>query len=55
MREIEHNTLPNAPESMHDVWNLITRNRQQAVSGLYYWVVESAGQEAQVGKLVLIM
>ena len=37
-------------------WNLITRNTQMAVSGIYYWTVEddSTGT-VQVGKLVIIM
>ena len=55
VRQIEHQTLPNAPEGMHDTWNLVTRNGQSAVSGMYYWVVESPGNKAQIGKLVLIL
>jgi hypothetical protein len=39
----------------HDRWNMITRNTQMVVSGLYYWTVESADGEIQIGKLAIIM
>ncbi len=54
IREIDHDFPPNTPGSMHDSWDLITRNTQAAVSGIYYWSVESPFGN-QVGKLVLIM
>ncbi len=54
VREINHDFPPNTPESMHETWDLITRNTQSAVSGIYYWSVESESGN-QVGKLVLIM
>ena len=38
----------------HDEWDLITRNRQIVVSGLYYWTVDSPGQQTQIGKLVVL-
>ncbi len=38
-----------------DCWNLITRNTQLAVSGMYYYSVESDNGETQIGKIVLIM
>ncbi len=41
--------------SSTDCWNLITRNTQLIVSGLYYWTVEEPGGETQIGKLVIIM
>ena len=41
------------PQSSHDTWDIITRNTQAPVSGLYYWVVESATR-TQIGKLVII-
>ncbi len=53
IRELDHNYPNGGPEAMHDTWNLITRNTQAAVSGLYYWVVESA-QGTQMGKFVII-
>ena len=53
--EIDHNFNENEPQSMHDEWDLITRNRQQASSGIYYYVVEEPAGEIQIGKIVLIM
>ncbi len=55
IREISHESDPHDPSSGHEKWNLITRNTQLTVSGLYYWTVESDGQETQIGKLVIIM
>ncbi|UCE25712.1 MAG: hypothetical protein JSU74_06630 [Candidatus Zixiibacteriota bacterium] len=55
VREIDHDRSPTDPEASHDTWNLITRNTQKAVSGIYYWTVESENGDTQVGKLVLIM
>ncbi len=55
VREIIHDTAPNSPGSMHDTWSLVTRNKQQAASGIYYWAVEDANGNVQTGKLVLIM
>jgi len=53
VRQIEHNYPEDGPESMHDSWDLITRNMQSAVAGLYYWIVESPERD-QIGKLVII-
>jgi hypothetical protein len=53
VREIDHNHPEGGPLSMHDSWDLITRNSQTVVSGLYYWVVESS-ERTQMGKLVVI-
>jgi hypothetical protein len=39
----------------HDSWNLITRNTQLVVAGLYYWSVESESGRTQIGKLAVIM
>jgi hypothetical protein len=55
VRQIDHNFAESDPLSNHDTWNLIGRNAQLAVSGLYYWTVESPGRKVQIGKLVLIM
>ncbi len=55
VREIEHNYAPSDPNASHETWNLITRNTQLVVSGLYYWTVESEDGETQIGKLVIIM
>ncbi len=55
VREIDHDLSSADPLSNHDTWDLITRNTQLAVSGLYYWTVESRDGKVQMGKLVLIM
>lgn len=38
-----------------DAWNLLTRNTQMVVSGLYYWSVEDYDGRTQVGNLAIIM
>ncbi|MFQ5500097.1 MAG: hypothetical protein ACE5FH_10555 [Candidatus Zixiibacteriota bacterium] len=53
VREITHDIDPSDPLSSHDTWDLISRNGQPAVSGLYYWSVES-DTRTQLGKLVII-
>lgn len=53
IRRLEHNYSAGGPGSMHDSWDLVTRNTQAVVSGLYYWVVESADR-TQIGKLVIV-
>ncbi len=53
VREIEHSYPEGGPEAMHETWDLVTRNTQAAVSGLYYWVIESE-QGTQMGKFVII-
>jgi len=55
LRELDHSYDLSDPLSNHDTWDLITRNSQQAVSGLYYWTVEDDAGNTQIGKLVLIM
>ncbi|MBI5265610.1 MAG: hypothetical protein HY851_00095 [candidate division Zixibacteria bacterium] len=55
VREIVRNVPPADNLSTHETWDLITRNTQLAVSGLYYWTVEGADGSIQIGKLVLIM
>jgi len=55
VQEIEHNLPASDPNAGHDSWDLTTRNRQQVVSGLYYWTVESTDGEVQIGKLVILM
>jgi len=42
------------PTSMHEEWDLITRNTQLVVAGIYYYSVESEYGN-QVGKLVIIL
>jgi hypothetical protein len=55
VREIDHNMDPSDPNASHETWNLITRNTQLVVSGLYYWTVEANDGATQIGKLVIIM
>ena len=53
--EQKHDFDASDPLANHDTWNLITRNSQLVVSGLYYWTVEDDKGNTQVGKLVIIM
>ncbi len=53
IKEIFHDKNPAEPSASHDTWDLISRNTQSIVSGLYYWVVESETR-TQMGKLVII-
>ena len=55
VREVVHDIPVSDPLSNHDYWDLITRNTQLAVSGLYYWTVEGDDGNVQIGKLVLIL
>jgi len=55
VREIEHDEIPGSGAAAHDEWNLITRNTQLVVSGLYYWTVEDDTGNVTVGKLAIIM
>jgi hypothetical protein len=54
VREIDHNYEPGQPGSMHETWDLITRNTQAVVSGIYYYSVDSE-MGSQIGKIVIIM
>jgi len=55
VKEIIHDMDPSNPNSTHDSWNMITRNTQMIVSGLYYWSVEESNGNTQIGKLAIIM
>ena len=56
MREIIHDKDPADPNSTHETGDMITRNTQSVVSGLYYWTVENIETgDVQIGKLVIIM
>jgi hypothetical protein len=54
VRKIEHDFPPDSPRSMHERWDLITRNTQAVVSGIYYYSVESEFGN-QIGKIVIIL
>ncbi|MFH1687603.1 MAG: hypothetical protein ABIE70_08805 [bacterium] len=53
IQTIEHDRPEYDPTSSHESWDLITRNHQLSVTGLYYFVVESS-QRSQIGKFVII-
>jgi hypothetical protein len=55
VREIFHDIPPSDPRANHDTWDLITRNTQIVVSGLYYWSVETPDGKTQVGKVAIIL
>ena len=55
VREIDHDFDSSDPNASHDEWNLITRNTQLVVSGLYYWTVEDSNGKVQVGKFAIVM
>ncbi len=54
VRTLEHDFAPGDPMGSHHRWDLINRNMQRVVSGLYYWTVEFPDRETQIGKLVII-
>ncbi len=53
IRQIDHDYPPGAPGSMHESWDLITRNTMAIVSGIYYYSVESEFGNF-IGKFVII-
>ena len=55
VKEIHHNADPSDPKCHYDKWDLISRNTQMVVSGLYYWTVEDTQGKVQIGKLVILM
>lgn len=55
VRELDHDMDPSDPLSNHDTWDMITRNTQLVVSGLYYWSVEKPDGKTQLGKFAIIM
>lgn len=55
IREFEHDASPTDPTSGHDFWDMVTRNTQAIVSGIYYWTVEDQDGNTQIGKFVIIL
>jgi hypothetical protein len=53
VREINHDEPEDFPGSMHEEWDMITRNTQAVVAGIYYYSVDSELGN-QVGKIVII-
>jgi hypothetical protein len=54
IRALRHEKDPDDPTASHATWDMITRNTQALVSGIYYWTVESDDGRTQIGKLVVI-
>ncbi len=54
VRSFEHDKDPSDPAASHDTWDLITRNTQAVVSGIYYWIVQEPSGRTQMGKMVII-
>ncbi len=55
IKEIDHNVDSIDPLSSYHEWDLISRNVQIIVSGLYYWVVEDENGNTQIGKLAILL
>jgi hypothetical protein len=53
VKEIIHDQPSGSPRAQIETWNLITRNTQAVVTGLYIWQVESEMGD-QIGKLVIM-
>jgi len=53
VREIDHYYPEGGPSSQHEEWNLISRNTQAVVTGIYLWHVRSDMGE-QIGKVVIM-
>jgi hypothetical protein len=54
VRAIRHDADASDPNGHHEIWDMINRNIQSVMSGLYYWTVEEDGGPVQIGKLVII-
>ncbi|MEW5993190.1 MAG: hypothetical protein AB1744_02190 [Candidatus Zixiibacteriota bacterium] len=54
IKRIDHDYDPSDPNSSYHEWDLVTRNIQMIVSGLYYWTVEDDQGQVQIGKLVVL-
>ncbi|MBK7142734.1 MAG: hypothetical protein IPH75_11715 [bacterium] len=55
VRELHHDVDPSDPKANHATWDMINRNVQMIVSGLYYWSVEDENGKVQIGTLVVLM
>lgn len=53
VKEIDHNQPDGGPKSQFETWDVISKNTQAVVTGLYLWHVESEMGD-QIGKLVII-
>ena len=52
---MDHDVNSIDPSSSYHEWNLVSRNVQLVVSGIYYWVVEDPNGNTQIGKLVILL
>ncbi len=55
VRAMTHDFDETDPNKLQHEWNLVNKNRQLVVSGIYYWTVEDHQGKVQMGKLVIIM
>ena len=56
IRELDHDFDPSDPNASRDEWDMVSRNIQMIVSGIYYWSVEDKSNgKTQIGKLIVIM
>jgi hypothetical protein len=55
VRELHHDVDPSDPKANHATWDMINRNVQMIVSGLYYWSVEEENGKVQIGTFVVLM
>jgi len=53
IKQIEHDRPDGGPGSQEETWDVISRNTQSVVTGIYLWHVQSTMGE-QLGKLVII-
>ena len=53
IKEIEHSASVGDATASHESWDMITRNRQLLVTGLYYYIVEGDGASI-IGKFAVI-
>ncbi|MBN4076373.1 hypothetical protein JYT16_01510 [Gemmatimonas aurantiaca] len=51
---LEHNRPDGGARAIEESWNVLSRNLQPVVSGVYYWVVEEPDGSTQIGKLAII-
>ncbi|MBU8934548.1 MAG: hypothetical protein KOO62_11140 [candidate division Zixibacteria bacterium] len=55
IRKMDHDIDPSDPISPYHEWDLVSRNTQLVVSGLYYWIVENEDGQTQIGKLAILL
>jgi len=53
VKQIDHNRPEGGPDAQHEKWNLISRNTQAVVTGIYLYQVSSEMGD-QIGKIVII-